>query len=129
VVANASGSHARIRARPAQLDEFNEQNVGVGPDAINRADIWRYILKPIEVEELKILVKQSFDYYAILKENRALLKILRQQAQWISTLKEKHPQVLNDEMKQSADYAVGEKHVSEIIEDFMKKYYPDEKKG
>jgi len=98
-------------------------------DAINRAHIWRYILKPIEVEELKILVKQSFDYYAILKENRALLKILRQQAQWISTLKEKHPQVLNDEMKASADYAVGEKHVSEILEEFMKKYYPDEKRG
>ena len=39
------------------------------------------------------------------------------------------PQVLSDEMKQSADYAVGEKHVSEIVEEFMKKYYPDEKKG
>jgi len=97
-------------------------------DAINRAHIWRYILKPIEVEELKILVKQSFDYYSILKENRALLKILRQQAQWISTLKEKHPQMLSDEIKQGADYSIGEKHVSQIIEEFMKKYYPQEDK-
>lgn len=93
-------------------------------DAINRAHIWRYILKPIEVEELKILVKQAFDYYSILKENRALLKILRQQAKWLSTLKEKHPQLVAEDIKQSNDYAVGEKHVSEILEEFMKKYYP-----
>jgi two-component system probable response regulator PhcQ len=104
-------------------------------DAINRAHIWRYILKPIEVEELKILVKQAFDYYSILKENRALLKILRQQSQWLSTLKEKHPQMLSDEIKQSSDYVVGEKRVSEILEEFTKKYYPngevdkEEKKG
>jgi len=92
-------------------------------DAINRAHIWRYILKPIEVEELKILVKQAFDYYSILKENRALLKILRQQSQWLTTLKEKHPQIVSEEIKQSNDYVIGEKHVSEILEEFMKKYY------
>ncbi len=94
-------------------------------DAINRAHIWRYILKPIEVEELKILVKQAFDYYAILKENRTLLKVLRQQAVWIKTLQEKHPNILSEEMAQT-DYAVGEKHVSQILEEFMKKYYPDD---
>jgi hypothetical protein len=59
-----------------------------------------------------------------LKENRVLLQILRQQVKWFNTLKEKHPQVVSEEMKQSADYALNEKRVSDIIEGFMKKYYP-----
>ena len=93
-------------------------------DAINRAHIWRYILKPIEVEELKIFVKQAFDYHSILKENRILLKILRQHSQWLKSLQEKHPDVAGD-IAANADYAVGEKHVSQILEEFTKKYYPE----
>jgi DNA-binding NtrC family response regulator len=97
-------------------------------DAINKVHIWRYILKPIEVDELKILITQAFDYYRILRENRLLLRIARQQAEWLRILKEKYPQVVSQEVEKSADYALDEKRVSEIISEFMKKYYPTEKK-
>lgn len=93
-------------------------------DAINRAHIWRYILKPVEVDELKVQVRQAFDYYAILRENRALLRIVRQQAKWLASLGEKHPGVLPEDVKESSLYAISEQHVSQIIEEFMKKYYP-----
>ncbi|MCP4652161.1 MAG: response regulator [Candidatus Omnitrophica bacterium] len=103
-------------------------DLGSAMDAINRVHIWRYILKPVEVEELRILVRQAFDYHSILKENRALLRIVRQQAEWFKALEEKHPKIVPEDIKESAAYATGEKHVSEIIEDFMKKYYPNQKK-
>lgn len=96
-------------------------------DAINKAHIWRYILKPIEIEELKVLVKQAFDYYRILKENRILLQIARQQAEWLSALKKAYPQIVNPEMDKNMDYALEEKRVSEIIEEFVRKYYPQHK--
>lgn len=95
-------------------------------DAINKAHIWRYILKPVEVEELRTLVKQSFDYYRILKENRLLLQIARQQAEWLRVLKEKYPAMVGKEVSDMA-YTMDEKHVSAIVEDFIKKYYPQEK--
>jgi len=96
-------------------------------DAINKAHIWRYILKPVEVEELRALVKQSFDYYRILKENRLLLQIARQQAEWLRVLKEKYPAMISKEVSGDMTYAMDEKHVSAIVEEFIKKYYPQEK--
>lgn len=93
-------------------------------EAINKAHIWRYILKPIEVEEFKVLINQAFDYYRILKENRILLQIARQHAEWLSVLKERYPQLLSQEIGSSTTYTIDEKHVSEIITEFMKKYYP-----
>lgn len=95
-------------------------------EAINKAHIWRYILKPIDVEDLKILVKQAFDYYRILRENRLLLRVARQQAVWLKTLKDKYPQLVSQETERSQTYGIDEKIVSEIIAEFMKKYYPQE---
>jgi len=97
-------------------------------EAINKAHIWRYILKPIEIEELKTLVNQAFDYYRILKENRLLLQIARQQAEWIKILREKYPEVVSKEVRESTIYTVDERRVSEVIAEFMKKYYPQQKK-
>lgn len=89
-------------------------------EAINKAHIWRYILKPIEVESLKILVKQAFDYYRILKENRLLLKIVRQQDYWLRNIKSKYPQIGKETKK--ANFGLDEKKISDTIEEFMKKY-------
>lgn len=90
-------------------------------DAINSAHIWRYLLKPIEVEELKILVKQSFDYHRIIKENRLLLQIARQQAEWLQALKGSNPQIVTEEMRKSTS-GMDEMRVSEILERFIEKY-------
>lgn len=93
-------------------------------DAINRAHIWRYVLKPVEAEELKVLVKQAFDYYAILKDNRQLLKIARQQAELIKNIRDKHPKVLSEEALLNPESFLDEKKTSESIAAFMNKYYP-----
>ena len=94
-------------------------------EAINKAHIWRYILKPVEVDDLKALITQSFEYHRILKENRLLLRIARQQAEWLKIFKEKHPEVLSKEIENSALYSRDEKIISEIITEFIKKYYPE----
>ncbi len=89
-------------------------------EAINKAHIWRYILKPIDPEELKILLKHAFDYYRVLKENRLLLQVARQQAEWIKVLREKHPEAVQEILKTS--FSLDEKKISQIISEFMKKY-------
>lgn len=96
-------------------------------DAVNKAHIWRFLLKPIEIDELKILVSQAFDYYRIIKENRILLQIARQHAQWINILKNKYPEIIAKEVEKNMDYAIDEKRVAEIVEEFMKRYYPEMK--
>jgi len=93
-------------------------------DAINKAHIWRYILKPLEIEELKMLIKQAFLYYRILRENRILLQIARQQAEWLKILQERYPEIVEKEVDKSSIYIIDEKRVSEIIREFLKRYYP-----
>lgn len=94
-------------------------------EAINKAHIWRYILKPIDVDNLKILINQAFEYYRILKENRLLLKIARQQKEWIEAIKRKYPEVVNQQLSKSSS-ELDEKKIAEAIEEFIKKYHNQE---
>lgn len=98
-------------------------------DAINKANIWRYMLKPLEIDELKILVNQAFEHYKILRENRLLLQIARQQAEWLKVLQERYPQIVSKEIDESSMYIIEEKRVSEIVTQFLNKYYPKKKNG
>ena len=56
-----------------------------------------------------------------------LLQIARQQAEWLRVLKEKYPGMVGKEISGDMAYAMEEKHVSAIVEEFIKKYYPQEK--
>ena len=100
-------------------------DVNTAMDAINKANIWRYILKPIEVKELNILVNQAFEFYQIMRENRLLLQIARQHAECLKVLKDKYPQVSIDELQKTGGYIITEKYISQMVEKFMNKYYDD----
>lgn len=94
--------------------------------AINKGQVYRYIPKPWDSGELKIIVTQALEYYDMLRDNRALLQIAKQQAEWLNMLKKKYPQVSEHELDRSSIYIIDEKNVSETIVDFIKKYYPKE---
>lgn len=93
-------------------------------DAINRGQVYRYIAKPWEAKELKAIVTQALDYYDTLRDNRALIKIAKQQAEWLNALKKKYPDIARSELDRSNTYIIDEKNVSETLADFLKKYYP-----
>jgi len=98
-------------------------------EAINKASIWRYILKPVEVDDLKVLIMQAFDYFRIMKENRLLLQVARQQAEWIKVLKEKYPNMSTQEINKQSSYAMDEQYISELMNQFQKKYFAEEDQG
>lgn len=92
--------------------------------AINNGQIYRFITKPWQNEELKLLVKQALEYADIVKDNRALLKIAKQQRDFVSYVQKKYPQVSVNEFDQTGLYIIDEQRTSETLEDFLKKYYP-----
>lgn len=92
--------------------------------AINKGQVYRYIPKPWDNEELKLVVKQALDFYDVLRDNRALLNIARQQAEWLAMLKKKYPQVSASELTKDSLYIIDETNVSESLSDFINKYYP-----
>src|SRR5215475_3370330 len=46
-------------------------------DAINEGNVFRYISKPWEVEDLKATLKQAYEYYQLQEERRLLLQELQ----------------------------------------------------
>ena len=64
----------------------------------------------------------------ILRENRLLLQIARQQAEWLKVLQERYPKIVDKEIDESSLYIIEEKRVSEMVAQFLKKYYPKGKK-
>ena len=90
--------------------------------AINKGQVYRFITKPWENEEIKLIVRQSLEYFDILRDNRILIKIARQQAEILEEMQKKYPQV----SPEGGLYIIEEKRVSETIADFLKKYYPQQ---
>ncbi|MFA6217409.1 MAG: response regulator [Candidatus Omnitrophota bacterium] len=97
--------------------------------AINKGQVYRFITKPWENEELKMIVKQSLDYFDVVRDNRVLLKIARQQAEWLEAMQKKYPQVSPEELTKGGMYIIEEQKISENLADFIKKYYPQQEKG
>ncbi|MDD5729560.1 MAG: response regulator [Candidatus Omnitrophica bacterium] len=96
--------------------------------AINKGQVYRFITKPWDNEELKMIVKQSLEYFDVLRDNKVLLKIAREQAERLEALQKKYPQVPPAELEKGSIYIIEEQKVSETLADFMKKYYPQQVK-
>ena len=96
--------------------------------AINNGQVYRFITKPWQNEEFKLLVKQALDYADILKDNRALLKIAKHQKEILNHMHKKYPQVSKDDFDKTGLYIIDEQMVSETLDGFMKKYYPPAQK-
>lgn len=59
--------------------------------AANTARIWRYLTKPLDITKIRDLLDLAFDYFRVLKENRILLQIAREQMDHLKLLKETIP--------------------------------------
>jgi DNA-binding NtrC family response regulator len=93
--------------------------------AINKGQVYRYVLKPWENEDFKQMVKYALDFYQVIRENRILLRIIRQQVERLKNIKERYPQILESEINKSGLYIIEEQHISESMRDFLKQYYPE----
>lgn len=91
--------------------------------AINNGQLYRFITKPWENEDLKLIVRQGLEYYDILKDNRVLLNIAKQQADTLANVQKKY-QLPQNEFTKAGLYIIDEQKVSETLSEFLKKYYP-----
>ena len=92
--------------------------------AINNGQVYRFITKPWENEELRLIIKQALDYYDVLRDNRALIKIAKKQAEALIAMQKKYPQIPKSDFDKTGIYIIDEQRVSETVADFLKKYYP-----
>ncbi len=46
-------------------------------DAVNKGDVYRYVVKPWNADELRITIRRAIDSYELVRENRRLIEQLR----------------------------------------------------
>jgi DNA-binding NtrC family response regulator len=68
-------------------------DVDVAIRAVNEGKLFRFLTKPWKDEELKITIKNALQLKALLDRNRALLGKVREQEDFIKTLKTNHPDI------------------------------------
>ncbi len=127
---NISGTDFLIKVKQLYPDTVRILITGY-PDlesvikAINNGHVYRFITKPWENEELRLIIKQALDYGDVLKDNRALLKIAKEQAELLAAMRRQYPQISKSEFDKTGMYIIDEQKVSETVAEFLKKYYPD----
>ena len=59
--------------------------------AINKGEVYRFITKPWNDEELVVIVKQSLEYRELVMSNRTLTDSVKRHSYFINRLEEEHP--------------------------------------
>lgn len=72
--------------------------------AINEGEVYRFFTKPCNVVDLMISVKQGLNQKELERENRRLLRLVKQKTAAEASLKQKHPELF--EVKRDAGGAV-----------------------
>ena len=60
-------------------------------DAIDKGEVYRFLLKPWDDEELKMAIKQALDFYYLQKENKVLVRTVKKQNEVLKELEKEHP--------------------------------------
>lgn len=78
-------------------------------DAIDQGEIYRFLLKPWDDEELKMTIRQALDYYTLWKENRTLVRTVKKQSQILRELEKEHPGISQVEKDEDGSIVLTEK--------------------
>ncbi|MBN2653697.1 MAG: response regulator [Nitrospirae bacterium] len=100
--------------------------------AINRGEIYKYILKPWNDTELRLIVLSAIEKFNLEEENRRLLRIIRNQAVDIKMLEKKFPgitQIDRDSDGLLVIPEVSEEEMNSIIEECLKEFPDIDKQG
>jgi two-component system probable response regulator PhcQ len=73
-------------------------------DAIDRGEVYRFLLKPWNDDELKLIIRQALDYQQLRKENKALTHTVKKQNQILQELERGFPGIT--EVKKDGDGAI-----------------------
>lgn len=95
--------------------------------AINKGEIYKYILKPWNDVELRLIVLSAMEKFNLEEENRRLLKIIRNQAVDMKMLEKKFPgitQINRDSDGLLVIPEVSEEEMNSIIEECLREF-PD----
>jgi response regulator RpfG family c-di-GMP phosphodiesterase len=91
-------------------------------DAIDQGEVYRFLLKPWNDEELKMTIRQALDYYHLWKENRTLVETVKKQSQVLQELEREHPGISEVEKDEDGSIVLGGEKLSKTVDELIRKY-------
>jgi len=94
--------------------------------AINEGEVYRFLTKPWDGDELKITIRQALEHHDLLQEVRILVNGIKEQSSLLNRLEREHPGITKSPERLGDAYYISEDDLSMSLEGLMKKYFPDE---
>ena len=93
--------------------------------AINKGEVYRFITKPWNDEDLKLTVRQSLEYRDLVLKNRTLTLTVKKQNEMLKTLEKDYPGISTIERSEDGSILIDE----DALEDFSVEEFLNPKKG
>ncbi len=90
--------------------------------AIDQGEIYRFLLKPWDDEELKMTIRQALDYYYLWKENRTLVRTVKKQSQILQELEKEHPGISVVERNENGTILLTGGELNKTVDELIQKY-------
>jgi len=87
-------------------------------DAIDRGEVYRFLLKPWDDDELRMTIRQALDYYYLQKDNKLLVRTVKKQNEILKELEKEHPGITTVKKDQEGAIVLS---VEEVIQKYEEK--------
>jgi len=96
-----------------------QASLEVAVRAINSGEIYRFLMKPCNGTDLAITIRQALQQRELLVESRKLLKMARQQSEYIKQLEASHPGIMEVKRDATGTIIIDDpaKDVDELIQE------------
>ena len=88
-------------------------------EAINKGDIFRFLLKPWDDEELKMALRVAFQYHDLISENRRLAETVKKQSSLLEDIESKYPGITKVKKEEDGSIVFEDEDSDEIIDKFQ----------
>ncbi|MCJ7577756.1 MAG: response regulator [candidate division Zixibacteria bacterium] len=91
-------------------------------DAVDQGEVYRFLLKPWDDEELKMTIRQALDYCHLWKENRTLVKTVEKQRQILQELEKECPGISVVERDDNGTILLNEEGLNKTVDELVRRY-------
>jgi len=90
--------------------------------AINEGEVYKFLTKPWDSFELKMIVRDALIHRDLWEKNRQLFDKIKNQEATLIELEKKHPGITKVERDEAGNIIVEEKYFYESLDEYMKRY-------
>ena len=88
-------------------------------EAINKGDIFRFLLKPWDDEELKMALHTAFQYYDLISMNKSLEATVRKQSSLLDEIERQRPGITKVKREEDGTVLFEDENPDDIIQAFQ----------